>query len=473
MQQSDIKNFIFKFIEKFGGTIDILDKDKDLVRIIISYSLSKDIKKYGGKMVLEGTFYKSDSEYIALGNKTVIAMLKTLMRPTCSIITHPTLYGILFIFKMEAVDGLHRQRNGTIIGMIYDGVKIDIIDINEIQSFGTRRDLNQMIDLKIVEDGFQQANDKLQPLENLFKKETESSLYGFIDKTKETVTSYYIHKITKLESEITKLDSVQNQSPSLFHKLQNKITEQEILGKEYSDALKKIESNMSIRIIKEIIGVALVVPPINDKFSHQTTEIDEVSQYPYRYSDFTRFNNQINTELSSTTHERIVKNPSQWYEYHRLFEEANRDWPFIPNMEIIKRLGQLPSWWKIGDFGCGKAAIRKTLGKRVFSFDHEAIDENVTACDMKNTGLEDNFLEVIVFCLSLMNINWEDYIKEANRCLVINGTLLIAETTKSLDARLSKLREVLKRYNFQIYLEYELDRFTFIEATKRDFRNEL
>jgi ubiquinone/menaquinone biosynthesis C-methylase UbiE len=78
--------------------------------------------------------------------------------------------------------------------------------------------------------------------------------------------------------------------------------------------------------------------------------------------------------------------------------------------------------------------------------------KNVTACDMKKTGLEDNFLEVIVFCLSLMNVNWEDYIKEANRCLVINGTLLIAETTKSLDARLSKLREVLKRYNFQIYL---------------------
>ena len=70
-------------------------------------------------MVLEGTFYKSDSEYLALGNKTVIAILKKLRRPTSSIITHPTLYGILFIFKIEAIDGLHRQRNGKIIGMIY------------------------------------------------------------------------------------------------------------------------------------------------------------------------------------------------------------------------------------------------------------------------------------------------------------------------------------------------------------------
>ena len=223
-----------------------------------------------------------------------------------------------------------------------------------------------MIDLKLVEDGFHYANDKLYSLENIFKKETESSLYNFIDKTKATVTSYYLHKITKLDTEIAKLESVKNQSPSLFNKLQNRLNEQENLGKEYNHALKKIESNMNIRIIKEIIGVALVVPPINDTSSNQITEINEISPYPYKFSDFTRLNNQINTELSETTHERIVQNPSQWYEYHRLFEEANKDWSFNPNTEIIKRLGQLPSWWKIGDFGCGKAAIRKFLGERVF-----------------------------------------------------------------------------------------------------------
>ena len=49
-----------------------------------------------------------------------------------------------------------------------------------------------MIDLKLVEDGFHYANDKLYSLENIFKKETESSLYNFIDKTKATVTIIYI-----------------------------------------------------------------------------------------------------------------------------------------------------------------------------------------------------------------------------------------------------------------------------------------
>jgi hypothetical protein len=67
-----------------------------------------------------------------------------------------------------------------------------------------------------------------------------------------------------------------------------------------------------------------------------------------------------------------------------------------------------------------------------------------------------------------MGINWHDYIVEAKRCLVTNGTLIIVETTKSLDERLSDLRATLKENLFEIYQEEIRDRFTFIEATKRD-----
>ena len=80
----------------------------------------------------------------------------------------------------------------------------------------------------------------------------------------------------------------------------------------------------------------------------------------------------------------------------------------------------------------------------MISFDHIAINENVISCDMKYTSLylSNNNLEVIVFCLSLMNSNWENYIEEAKRCLVINRTLLLAVTTESLNARLADFRDV-------------------------------
>jgi ubiquinone/menaquinone biosynthesis C-methylase UbiE len=64
---------------------------------------------------------------------------------------------------------------------------------------------------------------------------------------------------------------------------------------------------------------------------------------------------------------------------------------------------------------------------------------------------------ILVFSLSLMGQNWTEYIAEAKRCLRKRGMLMIAETTKSLTARLSGLKdEITKAYAD----------FTFIEAMK-------
>ena len=73
-------------------------------------------------------------------------------------------------------------------------------------------------------------------------------------------------------------------------------------------------------------------------------------------------------------------------------------------------------------------------------------------------------LDIAIFSLSLMGKNWNEYIKESKRCLVINGILIIAETTKSLKGRLSKLRDVIKAEGFEMYLDEERGDFTFIEA---------
>ena len=126
----------------------------------------------------------------------------------------------------------------------------------------------------------------------------------------------------------------------------------------------------------------------------------------------------------------------------------------IPYDEIIKRIKQLSLRLQIGDFGCGEAKIMDAIGpQRVYSFDHVAINDKVTACDMKKVPLADEALDIAVFSLSLMGENWNEYIKEAKRCLVTNGILIIAETTKSMKGRLSKLRDVIKAEGFETYLE--------------------
>jgi hypothetical protein len=101
--------------------------------------------------------------------------------------------------------------------------------------------------------------------------------------------------------------------------------------------------------------------------------------------------------------------------------------------------------------------------------DHVAINDKVTACDMKSVPMPDGSLDVVVFSLSLMGKNWVDYITEARRCLWRKDSLLIAETTNALtDGRLANLRNVLLDHGFEMVKEEQQDVFTFIEAKKID-----
>ena len=65
----------------------------------------------------------------------------------------------------------------------------------------------------------------------------------------------------------------------------------------------------------------------------------------------------------------------------------------------------------------------------VHSFDHVAINDEVLACDMAHTGLEDESLDDAVFSLSLMGANVGDYLKEAWRALKLDGQLHIVEAS--------------------------------------------
>jgi Hypothetical methyltransferase len=118
-----------------------------------------------------------------------------------------------------------------------------------------------------------------------------------------------------------------------------------------------------------------------------------------------RLNNRINNEKSESTHHRMLKDATEWEEYHRQYREARKTWPIIPYEEIVMRIKQLSPRLMIGDFGCGEAKIHSEFGDRVYSFDYIAINNKVTACDMKSTGLLDEAIDIAIFSLSLMGRN--------------------------------------------------------------------
>ncbi|KAK0422875.1 hypothetical protein QR680_007839 [Steinernema hermaphroditum] len=119
-----------------------------------------------------------------------------------------------------------------------------------------------------------------------------------------------------------------------------------------------------------------------------------------------------------------------FYHYHAGYRDQAKKWPLNPVNVIIQQL-RSKTGLVIADMGCGDAKIAECLGTRntVHSFDLVAKKPCVVACEMSNVPLENNSCDVVVFCLSLMGTNINEYLSEAHRLLKMGGELRIAEVT--------------------------------------------
>jgi superfamily II DNA or RNA helicase len=192
-----------------------------------------------------------------------------------------------------------------------------------------------------------------------------------------------------------------------------------------------------------------------------------------RMGDLSKMNSRINHALSSQTHRRFLDHPEEWECYHSVYREDRKNWPIVPYEEAVKWFKARPHM-VIGDFGCGEALLAANVENKVFSFDHVAINENVTACDMCHTSLDDACLDAAAFSLSLMGSNFIDYLKEAHRCLKLDGHLWIAEPTSRIQ-NIELFRDLLFRLGFDVSRIDEKWKFTFIKAIKseRDINAEI
>jgi superfamily II DNA or RNA helicase len=194
---------------------------------------------------------------------------------------------------------------------------------------------------------------------------------------------------------------------------------------------------------------------------------DAIDNGIHRYGDFSLMNQRFNTSKSSTSHERLVKDPEEFYLYHSLYKEARQTWSEIPFEVMAEQVNKRPDW-VVGDFGCGEALLSKSVRNKVYSFDHVAINPSVIACDMSNTGLEGEILDVAVFSLSLMGTNWQDYFKEAFRMLRPGGLLKISEPASGWEKdNFSELKLGIEAAGFQLLGDAKLSsKFVYFDAAK-------
>jgi hypothetical protein len=226
-------------------------------------------------------------------------------------------------------------------------------------------------------------------------------------------------------------------------------------GQAYKDAmlwLERLDRGELYEIERRTISIALS---------------DEITPIACRrFGDLSQMNHRINHACSAETHRRFQEDPTEWEHYHAIYREDRKNWPVVPYEEALRWFKARPHM-TIGDFGCGEAFLAAELENKVYSFDHVAINADVTACNMAHVPLDEGCLDAAVFSLSLMGSDFLDYLKEAYRCLKLDGYLWIAEPTSRIKD-IALFKDALFRLGFDVIRIDEKWKFTFVKAIKSE-----
>ena len=135
------------------------------------------------------------------------------------------------------------------------------------------------------------------------------------------------------------------------------------------------------------------------------------------------------------------KSPGAFRQYHEGYEEQTAKWPQVPLDAVINWLKTQPTDMVVADFGCGEspqickpslnhchslhntcwfpgeAKLAASVPNQVVSLDLVAAHPDVIACNMAHTPLESTSVGCVVFCLSLMGVDYSAFITEAHRVI--------------------------------------------------------
>lgn len=257
------------------------------------------------------------------------------------------------------------------------------------------------------------------------------------------------HNIIKFKATLADL-AVDGRVPKNLLPSKTKLIED--AKKELADWVNRLQDGDVITFEREEFMI-----PLNPKL---------IERSRIQLGDFSDMNKKWSTSRSDNTHERLAKDPTEWYYYHTLYSEKRKTWSEIPYVEIAKKINVRPDWI-VGDFGCGENLLSKEVKNKVYAFDHVAIDDTVYACDIKNAPIDDSVLDVAVFSLSLMGSNYVDYFKEAYRTLKIYGNIFVCEPAAKWEGREEELKKQLESVGFKCFGAVKnTDKFIYIDGIK-------
>ena len=180
---------------------------------------------------------------------------------------------------------------------------------------------------------------------------------------------------------------------------------------------------------------------------------------------------RANTSTSATMHQYFRKNADEWRKYHEARDIVRSDWTEDPQQVIADKINALGHVGVVADLGCGRNELKGMVTasyREWLSFDHVANDDTVTEADTTNLleHVDNDRLDIAVYCLSIWGTNKADYFKEASRMLKPGGLMFIAEPTDKIDQSMM-IGDVINNLGFELKEFMPNGKFTYLVYKKK------
>jgi len=207
---------------------------------------------------------------------------------------------------------------------------------------------------------------------------------------------------------------------------------------------KKDKSKINKALIKKIVAEE---NKKKDVSADNLTPLQQKFKKKLAGAQFRWINEQLYTLDSKKAYKLINDKPELFTIYHEGFRSQVESWPSNPVDIFINQIKQKKGPIVIADMGCGDAKIAQIFEndkqKTIHSFDLISNNKYVTACDISKVPLKKNSVDMVIFCLSLMGINFIQFLNEAHRILKPGGELKIAEVV----SRFTDMKEFISTLN--------------------------
>ncbi|XP_014480344.1 PREDICTED: ribosomal RNA-processing protein 8 isoform X2 [Dinoponera quadriceps] len=245
-----------------------------------------------------------------------------------------------------------------------------------------------------------------------------------------------------------------------------------------SKKTQRVKSGKTLKLNNHEIKLKRLEEILSRKTQTMQTERKIKKQQPLTLRDrmmaqlsasrFRFINETLYSSDSSQSKQYFNEDPDAFKAYHDGYKQQIEQWPINPLDVIISSIKNMPTDNVIADFGCGEAQLAASIPHEVHSFDFIAMNDRVKACDITHTPLLMSNVHVVVFCLSLMGTNLDDYLIEANRVLKTNGILKIAEVESRFEDVEDFIR-LLGCYGFKnTWKDLSHDLFYFMDFKKEE-----